>query len=170
MPLPFSRERDYTDDTPVDPNDMNAIQDSISAEHNRSIHFAIPPYDPTAFTPHIEIDLSPWLIPGDTIKEFVFRWWNGDTPVASEIHFSVVYANVLDGDDPDNGTSIVGPDPESVVSVDTNTGGANLYRTQTVASNHVVVANRTYIARIDIIHEANEDNAAPGPLTLVLGD
>ncbi len=31
MGLPDSRERTYTDDTPVDPNDLNAIQDSIIA-------------------------------------------------------------------------------------------------------------------------------------------
>lgn len=33
MALPDSRERTYNDDSPVDPNDLNAIQDSIIALH-----------------------------------------------------------------------------------------------------------------------------------------
>ena len=179
MGLPFTRERTYDDTTPVDPNDMNALQDAIAAEHNRPLHFGPASFQPTnhdlqlATDGHlyardpgvgsgvmwVVMDLSPWIIPGDTIKELIWRWSNGTNPNVGAVEINLKNVTLATG--AAGALAIVDSD-------DTSTGGAELVRSATVAVNHTVLANHVYFILFKMDDTGNDDQAAFRGVTVVL--
>lgn len=182
MALPFSRERTYNDDTPVDPNDLNAIQDSIAAEHNRSIHLSPAKFwatpatldqiamdesgafwrgTPAGGSTRIGIiDITERLIPGDTIKEFVARWQNGATPTAGTFDIAIIRTPIA---------TMVRATLASTAE-NTNTGGADVRRSKTVAVGHTVLADNYYAIEFEMNATAGDDQAGFGGVSVVLED
>lgn len=176
MPLPFSREETAVAGAKVKANLVNAIQDAIKARHNRTIHFghhgwasggtlnsqinqsSMGQAAAGLFTTYLS--LTPWLIPGDTIKEITFRWFNGATPTAGAISF-LPYRRGLAGG------AITNLVAES--NQDTNTGGAGAERTVTLAINHVVLADNFYVLRAICDATGANDGAGFRGASLVLG-
>jgi len=178
MGLPFSRERTYNDDTPVDPNDLNAIQDAICAPNNRPIHFGphswstaqdagsnskVGSDEVVQFNAGAgfmtNLDLTPWLTPGATIKEITWRWFNGPTPTAGVINLTLFRRPV--------GTAGATVTIDNTVD-DTDTGGADVERELTVAIGHVVVANNIYRLRVIIDQTGADDGAGLRDATVML--
>lgn len=186
MPLPFSRNTTYAIKQQVKSVDLNAIQDAIVAQHNRAIHFAAGPSflsgdvgfdqngsftaNPASGGQFGQIDLTPWLIPGDTIASFVARWKNGVTPSATgEITFLLTRCpiatpfaaaiNVLTGVALEEGDGVQ----------DVDTGGAGVTRSVTVDLDHVVLENNLYLLGVTLDSDAGNDQVGFGGFTVNLG-
>jgi hypothetical protein len=178
MSLPFSRERTYTDGTPVDPNDLNAIQDAIAAKHNRPIQFGASAFadngnvarDNDALevggTPAVGFivwcELSPFVIPGDTIKEVTWRWGNGATPTAGAVRFIITRTNVATDAEETIYDSGLG-------TYDTDTGGAGAVRNQTTAIGIEIADGYFYELWMTVDATGADDGAWVRGATVVLG-
>lgn len=179
MPLPFSRERTYTDDVPVDPNDLNAVQDSITAKHNRPIHYlahswaaagknakhsqfvlSLNEVDFPGESFEALLDITPDLIPGDTIKEIVWRYYNGATPTAGLVDLTLTRVAVATG-----ASTVVFNNGNAD---DTDTGGADAARNITTAINHEVLADHFYMLRVTFDGTGAGDGASLSGATVVL--
>lgn len=175
MPLPFSREETAGPAGKIKSNTTNAIQDAIRARHNRQIHFghhgwasggtlnsqinqsAMGQAAAGLYTTYLS--LTPWLIPGDTIKDLTWRWFNGVTPTVGTIDL-LLYRRGLAGGAVTNISATVG---------DTNTGGASAERTSIVAPGHVVLADNFYVCRVIVDATGANDGAGFRGVTLTLG-
>jgi hypothetical protein len=173
--LPWEREETATAASGVKAETMNAIV----ARHNRSIHFGPASFLPerhdnnwtvdgqylardvvvTAGALGVVLDLTPWVIPGDTIKEIIWRWTNGLTPTAGAVSLEVSNVNVL--------TGLAGALAVNDVD-DTNTGGAAIARNVTVAVAHEVLADHLYRVRFNMDDTANDDTVTFRGITVVL--
>lgn len=172
--LPNSRNTNYAPDVAVKSADLNDIQDILVAQHNRPLHFAACDF---GLGPNSQIqggaairqiaagafsaflDLSPWVIPGDTIKEFVLRYKNGNTPTAGNIalnfHRITVDTNAL--------TNLQNSNEN------TNAGGALALRNVTKAVGHVVLADNFYFLQLTMDATGANDIAEIRGATIVLG-
>lgn len=175
--LPFTREETATGAGEVKSNTVNAMQDAITAEHNKPIHFGAGSWqfdEGTLSNPDDDtlnaagafdawLDITPWLIPGDTIKEIVWRYFNGATPTAGTVRFFVKRIPVASSDAPvivyDSGAG----------TYNTNTGGADAMRNQLTAIAHVVLADHFYSLRVVFDATAGGDAAGLRGATVVLG-
>lgn len=157
---------------------MNAAQDSIIAQHNKPLHFlsgswsatpnaskdddAIAVGTPDALGFTAWLDLSPWVIPGDTIKEITWRYFNGSTPTAGTIRFFVRRTNVV--------TMAVSTVFDSGAGTyNTNTGGADAIRNQLTAINHVVLSGYFYTLSVVVDGTGADDGAGLAGATVQLG-
>lgn len=179
MALPFSINTTYAAGAQVKSVDLNAIQTSISNEHNKPLHFAA-----AAFTLQLApttvlfdysgawktvaasglnactLDLTPYLIPGDVIKEITLRWRNGVTAAAGTCTLSLCR------------TPIATPFTETVMFAsgqNTSTGGANVDRSALIAVAHTVLANTLYAATFEVNATAGNDQVGFGGITVQLG-
>jgi hypothetical protein len=177
--IPFSRNTNYGTDVEVKSADLNDLQDAFVAQHNRSIHFGMASFLPerhdnkwttdgrylardvviSAGDLGMVLDITPWLIPGDRIKELVWHWKNGTTPAAGTVTVSLSNVNIL--------TDVLGALAVNDTD-DTSTGGALAARSATVAVAHVVLANHLYNVRMNINDVASDDTATLRGVTIVL--
>lgn len=104
------------------------------------------------------IDFTPFLVPGDTIREFVARWMNGATPSAGEVRFQLLRTPV------GTGTSV----QIALAILDTNTGGPLIDRSHTEPVGHVVLANNYYSLFFEMDATAGNDQAGFAGATIVL--
>lgn len=181
MAWPFSRLRTYTAGSQVPSSDLNAIQDYVVGRHNRSFHFT-----PASFllnqpssqwvldesgaqaravaasgAKQCILDLSPWLMAGDTIREIALRWQNGVTPSAGTVTFQLLRADVATfGTQTSVATS---------AGLTTNTGGASVLRSSTLSVAHTVLADTYYGMYFEMDATAGNDQAGFGGISLVLG-
>lgn len=174
MALPFSINTTYAAGSQVKSADLNAIQTVIKDRHNRTIHF-----DPhgwglgtnAQFGDEIAqiatgsfiawLSLTPWLIAGDTIKQFTYRWFNGVTPTAGAITILLRRVSVTDDS---------APVTINTFTDNTNTGGASAMRNVASALlNHVVLADNFYHLRMTIDATGANDGAGFRGASLVLG-
>lgn len=182
MALPFSRNTTYAAGSQVKSADLNALQDAIvNHTNNRTIHIpATASLLVSSGAPNIsyggsvkqvgaggalfgQIDLSPYLLPGATIKEITFRWKNGATAAAGSFDASLVRNDI--GTDPyDNGTTVA-----ALATQDTSTGGAGANRSLLLAVAHVVLTDHVYLINWEFDATAGNDQAGFGGLSLVLG-
>lgn len=181
MALPFTRHQTFAALSQITSAFLNALQDAITARHNKPLHFSPASFllnqpiadwtldesgaqmrsDPASGAKQCILDLSPWLIPGDTIKELVCRWQNGVTPSAGAASFQLLRAPVATF-----GTQTV---IATTAGLDTNTGGASVLRSSTLAVAHTVLANNYYGLYFELDATAGNDQAGFGGVTVQLG-
>lgn len=179
MPLPFDREETATTDSDVSSNLINKMQDAIKARHNKQLHFTavafnlqssgIPNRDYAGAVRQVAaggflgglLDLTPWLIAGDTIKEITFRWKNGVTPAAGALEG---YLSKAAWATPYADSSVA-----ALVTQNTSTGGASADRSLTLAVNHVVLAATAYVIGFEINATGGNDQAGFASVTVTLG-
>lgn len=183
MPLPFTINTTYAPGSQVKSADLNAIQVAIKDRHNKSLHFqpgsfylSSPAdwivYDTGALAASVVstgaksgfLDITPWLIPGDTVKEFVARWANGATPSAGTITFRLHRTPFSE-----IGNRPPVPGAQWTTAQTTNTGASLAARSVTHAVAHTVLADNFYLLQFDMDATAGDDQAGFGGFTLVLG-
>lgn len=182
MAWPFSRLRTYAPGSQVFSADLNAIQDEIIARRNRSILISPASFLYTPDTlPQIGIDegggfwrafigstgtlggtadITPFLMPGDVIKDLIVRWQNGATP-ASGGNFDIGIIRTP--------MSTLIPVQFAVTAEDTDTGGADALRSRTISVGHTVLSDNSYGVEFEMYGTAVGDQAGFCGITVVLG-
>lgn len=188
--LPFSRNRNYTTGTPVDPNDMDDLQDYIIALYVGTRHFGAISLSQQQINAHVsggiaspdwvfeyygqnmrsvintgakvgQLDITPYLYPGVVIHQIKWRWINGVTPSAGTIDFFAGYSDV---DSPLGAQTTI----STLASQNSSTGGASAERTATDTIDHTVLANKIYGIGFETNAAFGDDQAGIGAVSLIL--